>query len=80
MPRVCLKPCWLRAGGEEDDGYLVTYMHDESTGASSMVVYDAKTMASEPIARVALPQRVPYGFHGEWMSEEQFASQAPAAA
>lgn len=55
-------------------------MHNDASGESSMVVYDAKTMAPEPVARVILPQRVPYGFHGEWMSEEQFASQAPAAA
>ena len=58
----------------------MTYMHNDASGESSMVVYDAKTMAPEPVARVILPQRVPYGFHGEWMSEEQFASQAPAAA
>ena len=40
------------AGGEEDDGYLVTYVHNEASGESSMVVYDAKTMAAEPVARV----------------------------
>ncbi len=56
----------------------MTYVHDEAAGESSMVVYDARTMASAPVARVRLPQRVPYGFHGEWLSEAQVASQAGA--
>lgn len=44
----------------EDDGFLVTFVHDESAteGGSAMVVYDAKTMSSTPVARVPLPQRV----------------------
>ena len=60
----------------EDAGYLVTYVHDEGKDESCMAVYDAHTMSSTPVARVALPQRVPYGFHGEWLSEAQFAAQA----
>lgn len=53
----------------------MTYVQDEAAGESFMVVYDARTMASEPVARVRLPQRVPYGFHGEWLSDAQVASQ-----
>jgi hypothetical protein len=41
----------------EDDGYLMTYVHDETTGESDLVVYDAKTMSSTPVARVPLPHR-----------------------
>ena len=58
----------------EDDGYLVTFVHDEhaSTRGTALVVYDAKTMADKPVARVPLPQRVPYGFHCHHMNEEEF--------
>lgn len=59
----------------EDDGYLLTYVHDESTGISELVCYDAKTMNSKPVARVKLPQRVPYGFHSNFMNEQQFRNQ-----
>ena len=59
----------------EDDGYLLTYVHDERTGVSELVCYDAKTMSPKPLARVKLPQRVPYGFHSNFMNEQQFRNQ-----
>jgi Retinal pigment epithelial membrane protein len=62
-------------GAGEDDGYLLTIIYDEATGASEFVVYDAKTMAERPLARVALPQRVPYGFHSTWVTRDQLAQQ-----
>ncbi len=53
-------------GEAEDDGYLMTYVHDASTNLSSMAIFDAKEMGAEPIASVHLP-RVPFGFHGSWV-------------
>ena len=53
----------------------MTYVHDEAKEQSCMAVYDARTMSSTPVARVMLPQRVPYGFHGEWLSEAEFTAQ-----
>lgn len=60
---------------EEDDGYLLTFVYDEATNGSTLWVMDAKTMAEEPIAIVELPQRVPYGFHGIYVSEEKIKNQ-----
>lgn len=54
-------------GDSEDDGYLVTYVHDENLGHSYLGVWDARTMDDAPLARVALPARVPYGFHAMWV-------------
>ncbi len=55
------------AAAAEDDGYLVTLTH---TGDSaSLVVLDAQDITRGPIAEVPLPQRVPYGFHGNWVSD-----------
>ncbi|KAH7570653.1 hypothetical protein JRO89_XS05G0151400 [Xanthoceras sorbifolium] len=59
------------AAGEEDDGYLIFFVHDENTGKSSVNVIDAKTMSADPVAVVELPHRVPYGFHGFFVKEEQ---------
>ncbi|KAK9839226.1 hypothetical protein WJX81_002592 [Elliptochloris bilobata] len=60
----------------DDNGYLLTYVHDEASGESELVVLDARTMAAKPLARVPLPQRVPYGFHGTWVPEADVQAQA----
>ncbi|XP_052193271.1 carotenoid 9,10(9',10')-cleavage dioxygenase 1-like isoform X2 [Diospyros lotus] len=61
---------------EEDDGYLIFFVHDEVTGKSAVNVIDAKTMSSDPVAVVELPQRVPYGFHAFFVTEDQLQAQA----
>ncbi|KAJ3673009.1 hypothetical protein LUZ60_006383 [Juncus effusus] len=61
--------------GEEDDGYLIFFVHDENTGKSEVNVIDAKTMSSEPVAVVELPNRVPYGLHAFFVNEEQLSNQ-----
>jgi carotenoid cleavage dioxygenase-like enzyme len=71
----------LRIGGEgvfvprpnataEDDGWLVTYAHDEGNGTSELIVIEAQDFSAPPVARVRIPARVPYGFHGAWVSGE----------
>lgn len=52
----------------EDDGWLLQYVYDKPTNSSEFVVLDAANIAAEPTARVALPQRVPFGFHGSWIA------------
>ena len=71
-------------GISEDDGWLVTYVFDESqlddkaeapsNSKSELWVIDAKEM-KDVVARIVLPQRVPYGMHGNWFSEEQILNQ-----
>ncbi|AHJ28514.1 carotenoid oxygenase family protein [Nodularia spumigena CS-584] len=57
----------------EDDGWLITFVHDEALQKSEIVVLNAQDVTAEPVARVLIPQRVPYGFHGTWVSEEQLS-------
>ncbi|MBD2141054.1 carotenoid oxygenase family protein [Anabaena sp. FACHB-1250] len=52
----------------EDAGWLMTFVYDENSQRSELLVINAEDMTSEPIARVIIPQRVPYGFHGTWIS------------
>ncbi|TAE58625.1 MAG: 9-cis-epoxycarotenoid dioxygenase [Nostocales cyanobacterium] len=51
----------------EDDGWLTTFVYDENTETSELVVINAQDITSEPVAKVIIPQRVPYGFHGAWI-------------
>jgi carotenoid cleavage dioxygenase len=56
-----------RAGGTaEDDGWLLSYVYDAARDTSDLVVVAADDLAAGPVARVHLPQRVPFGFHGNW--------------
>lgn len=51
----------------EDAGHLLSFLHDDATDSSQLVVVDATDVRSGPVARVALPRRVPYGFHAAWV-------------
>ena len=51
-----------RPGGTaEDDGWLVTFVHEADR--AEFVVLDAQDFDRGYVARVPLPQRVPFGFH-----------------
>lgn len=53
----------------EDDGFLITYVFDGNKNTSELIVLDALDLARPPIARVHLPVRIPYGFHGNWVPD-----------
>ncbi|KAI3935755.1 hypothetical protein MKX01_032939 [Papaver californicum] len=55
-------------GSDEDDGWLISYVHNEDTNISQVHIIDTKKFESEPVAKITLPQRVPYGFHGLFAS------------
>ncbi|KAI9759708.1 MAG: hypothetical protein M1835_000324 [Candelina submexicana] len=75
-----------KTGYDEDDGWLLSYVFDESqltedgechsNAQSELWIIDAKNM-KDVIARVYLPQRVPYGLHGNWFSEKDVLGQRP---
>lgn len=58
----------------EDDGYLVSFVHDMREDRSEVVILDAADIEAGPIARVLLPQRVPLGFHAVWVPGEELSS------
>ncbi|MDT7575767.1 MAG: hypothetical protein QOH17_2100 [Pseudonocardiales bacterium] len=60
----------------DDDGYLVSFVTDESNGRSEVEILDASDIAAGPLARVLLPQRVPLGFHATWVRADQLRSGA----
>lgn len=52
---------------QEDAGYLMAYLYDAGTDRSDLAIIDATEIKKGPIARIHLPQRVPYGFHAAWV-------------
>ena len=50
----------------EDDGYVITLVTNPRDWSSHCLVFDATDVAVGPMARVTLPQRVPFGFHASW--------------
>ncbi|KAK8064568.1 retinal pigment epithelial membrane protein [Apiospora phragmitis] len=65
---------------EEDDGnddYDDSKKKKTAAAArSELWVIDARNM-TDVVARIKLPQRVPYGLHGRWYSEDEIRGQRP---
>jgi carotenoid cleavage dioxygenase-like enzyme len=55
----------------EDEGWVLSLVHSETTGKSRLIIVDAQNFAAPPVATVELPYRVPYGAHGNWVSDRQ---------
>jgi carotenoid cleavage dioxygenase len=50
----------------EDEGVLIGFVYNSETDRSDLRIIDAGTL--EDIAAVHLPERVPHGFHGNWVT------------
>jgi carotenoid cleavage dioxygenase len=60
-------PAGARAG--EDEGYVMQFVYDAGRNGSDFAILDASNLSKPPVAVVRLPQRVPYGFHGNWIAD-----------
>lgn len=53
----------------EDEGWILTFVYDPARDKSDLVIIDATDFAKPPVARIHLPTRVPFGFHGSWLAD-----------
>jgi carotenoid cleavage dioxygenase len=53
----------------EDDGWILTFVYDAARDASDLIIIDASHFDQPPVARIRMPARVPFGFHGSWIPE-----------
>ncbi len=53
----------------EDEGWIVQFVYDHARDGSDFVILDAGDLSKKPVATVRLPQRVPFGFHGNWIPD-----------
>lgn len=71
-------------GSSEDDGWILSFVFDESQldglgecrldAKSELWIIDARNM-TDVVAKVYLPQRIPYGLHGAWFPEADILNQ-----
>ena len=64
------EPVFVPAAGAtaEDDGYLLAFVQNPANETSEFVVLNASEPDKGSIARIELPVRVPFGFHGSWVA------------
>jgi len=59
-----------RSGGTaEDDGWIMATVYDKAEDRSDVVILDATDIAGPEVARIQIPARIPYGFHGNWVRD-----------
>jgi carotenoid cleavage dioxygenase len=51
----------------EDEGWLMGFVYDSANDSSDLVILDAQNISGDAVAKIHLPQRVPFGFHGSWI-------------
>jgi carotenoid cleavage dioxygenase-like enzyme len=59
------------AGSNESAGWYLSYVFEPTRNASDLLIVDASDFTGDPVARVRLPQRVPLGFHGNWIANDE---------
>jgi carotenoid cleavage dioxygenase len=71
--RVPSEPVFVPASATagEDEGWVLAYVYDAVRDGSDLVILEAGDFARKPVATIPLPQRVPFGFHGSWISDAE---------
>jgi carotenoid cleavage dioxygenase len=69
--RMFLEPVFVprTPDAAEDDGWIMAYVYDAPSNSSEVVILHAQDFTGKPVARIHLPQRVPFGFHGNWVPD-----------
>jgi carotenoid cleavage dioxygenase len=50
----------------EGDGFVLLLVYRAAEHRSDLLILDAAAIDETPLARIQIPVRVPYGFHGNW--------------
>jgi carotenoid cleavage dioxygenase len=69
--RTGFEPVFVPKAGarEEDEGYILAFVHDASRNGADVVIIDAQAFDQPPLAVISLPVRVPFGFHGNFLAD-----------
>lgn len=66
--KVGLEPVFVErpGGAEEDDGWVITPVHDGKRKMSQFAIFDARKISDGPVAQFDLPGNTGVTFHGSW--------------
>jgi carotenoid cleavage dioxygenase len=73
--RVASEPLFVRAadGEGDDEGWLLTVVHDATRAASDLYVLDASSFGRRgPQAVIHLPAGLPFRSHGTWVGADRY--------
>ncbi|WP_051744993.1 carotenoid oxygenase family protein [Streptomyces yerevanensis] len=59
------------ADSAEDDGWVLGYAIDVPTQTTEVLILPAEDLASGPVARIKVPHRPQFGFHSNWIADEE---------
>ncbi|XP_057773798.1 9-cis-epoxycarotenoid dioxygenase NCED6, chloroplastic-like [Salvia miltiorrhiza] len=59
---------------DEEEGFLMSFVRDEERETSEFVILKGSNM--KQVASIKIPSRVPYGFHGTFVSAQELAKQS----
>jgi carotenoid cleavage dioxygenase len=57
------------ASSDEDDGFVLYQLYDGGSDRTAIDVLDARAISAKPLARLWLDERIPLGFHGNYVPE-----------
>jgi carotenoid cleavage dioxygenase-like enzyme len=63
-------------GSAEDEGWMLGFVYNLQTQCGELHVLDAQDLTREAQAIVAMPTRIPMGFHGNWIADACLSSPA----
>ena len=58
-----------KQAADPEASWVLSYIYDAATDRSDLIILDGEDFDGAPVATIHLPQRVPYGFHGEWIAD-----------
>jgi len=68
---VTSEPVFAARGEREGDGWVLAVVWRARSGTSELLIFEATDIEKGPVAAVELPQRVPFGFHGNFVPESR---------
>ena len=63
------EPVFVSTGEQEDEGYMLSVVFNDSNELSEVRIIDAQNFSSVPLAIIKLNTRVPFGFHGNFIKQ-----------
>lgn len=58
---------FVPTGSDEGQGLLLACCYRARTDTTDVVILDSEDPGAPPVATIALPKRIPAGFHGTWI-------------